>query len=163
MKKILDSMKFGKYVVINELNPASNTNVVAGFTFEPSEDNLFDDQIISPSGEVYHEQNICFRCGNNLNVSLRDKLNPDDHTDFFLGSLFPDHNLIIGHNSGTLVFFAPICNSKMELANFLLQIDLFFKQNNTAFPWYVHDNFIDLALWLYKNNPGKKVENSWGI
>lgn len=161
MKTILNSMKFGKFVSINKCNPVPDDDKSAGFSFKSSVDD--NDQIVSASGEVFQRDNITFRCGNKLNVSLCDHLHVY-HSRFLLGSLFPDHNLIVaaaGNNKVT--FFAPICNSKRELVNFLMTIDEFFIKNKSNFPVFMHDNFIDLALWLYKNNPGKKIESDWGI
>jgi len=161
MKTILNSMKFGKCVSINKLNPVPDDDKIAGFSFKSSVDD--NDQIVSAAGEVFQRDNITFRCGNTLKVSLCDHLQVD-HSRFSLGSLFPDHNLIVAATGNNHVaFFAPICNSKRELVNFLMTIDEFFIKNKSDFPVFVHDNFIDLALWLYKNNPGKKIESDWGI
>lgn len=163
MKKILNSMKFGKFVSVNELNPVPCQIEIAGFSFESSEGEVLQDQIVSTNGDVFQRPDVTFRCGNKLNVSLCDQHQLYDHTGFCLGSLFPDHNLIVAVVDNQLAFFAPICNSKRELVNFLMTVDEFFIKNKSDFAVFVHDNFIDLALWLYKNNPGKKIESDWGI
>lgn len=156
-------MLFGNHVAIdgNAVNLVLNS--LSNFSFSSIENENEVNQIIAADDETFTVERLQFCDGSPLNVWLR-KENSDEAAEFcHLADLFPKNELVAAMSNGRLAFFAPVCNSKMELVSFLVGIDEFFRENKNGLSCFAHDRFIDLALWLYKHNPAKLNEPRWDI
>lgn len=68
--------------------------------------------------------------------------------------------MIIAVQDENIRYFAPICQSRIELMEFLLEVYYFTATHKTEMPWDIYDNFEDMATWLYLNNPMKVREKA---
>lgn len=114
------------------------------------------------TGETWIPQCCSVRVGNHLTVGLRDgsKYNSVKLSEL---PLFRDFPVVILTNNEALRAFAPVCNSKLELALWLAAIEEETEKRNAAaggfdWPWsQTASDMSSLAIFLYRSNPNKKT------
>lgn len=159
MKKLLNYMLTGNFVFVSDFSGWGDESDVPGFSW--GEGGQEENCLVASSGENLMFQSTSLRRGNNLVVSLRD--NGKEVEKICLGDIFPEQDVVIATSGEALSFFAPVCKDKLELAEFLTTIGKFCKNNRGKIHFGFEANAYKLALWLYKNNPNREVEDDWGI
>lgn len=163
MKKILESMAFGKFVMVDEQATSNKSMNIPGFYTTKASHQLHSNTLLANNGEKFTAKHVRFTCGNNISVVCCNEQNNEQSATILLGDKFPNQKLVIATTYDRLQFFAPVCNSKAELADFLVTVEKLFQGKQSSYPWHMQDSFVELALWLYVNNPNKKSEPDWGI
>lgn len=162
LMEYMTSSVSGTFVFINDFDGWNEqAKQIPGISFiSGMEGNGLKD---NASGKTWLPQCISLRRGNHLEAQLR---NRQDGTckNIKLGEqpLFKDFDVVIGTNNESLQFFAPVCESKLELALFLAAIEEETKKrdarhsNGFDYQWScTADNMVSLALFLYRSNPNK--------
>ena len=122
--------------------------------------------LIAENGAAYLPQGGSIRKGNHLKASLR-RIDRIEHLDIpgkeiLLGELplFKDYEVVVLTSNEALQCFAPVLSKKRELVQFLVLIEDYFeelKEQGEYFNWRQPDEFKELALFLYRNNPNKET------
>lgn len=107
------------------------------------------------NGEQFAFQCVSFRRGNALTVQLRD-LEKDTSKQLSLADLplFKDFDVVIWTSGESLQGFAPICDNKLDLAIFIRKVQELGEAEDYGLQRKLED-MINLAIFLYKNNPEK--------
>ncbi len=122
--------------------------------------------LIAENGAKYLPQGGSIRKGNHLKASLRRIDRKECRTiqdrEVLLGELplFKDYEVVILTSNESLWCFAPVLSKKRELVQFLALIEEYFeelKERGEFFNWRQPEDFKELALFLYKNNPVKET------
>lgn len=122
--------------------------------------------LIAENGAKYLPQGGSIRKGNHLKVSLRRIDRKECRTvqdrEVLLGELplFKDYEVVILTSNEALWCFAPVLSRKRELVQFLALIEEYFeelKEQGEYYNWRQPEDFKELALFLYKNNPVKET------
>ena len=119
------------------------------------------------TGERWVPQCCTLRVGNHLTVQLRDYDWDTRKTEFKelkLSELplFRDFKVVILTNNEALRAFAPVCNSKLELALFLAALEEETEKRDKVagghdWQWcQTASDMASLAIFLYRSNPNKE-------
>ncbi len=142
----------GKFVFIDDFSGWGEETQVAHFEFAPV---IEGNSLIAENGDRFNLQYVSMRRGNHLTVQLRDN-NEDTCQELKLADLplFQDFNVIIWTSNEALRGFAPLCNSKLELALFLQNLADYGDPKDYALD-RIKSDMAALAIFLYRNNPEK--------
>ena len=142
----------GKFVFIDDFSGWGEETQVAHFEFAPV---IEGNSLIAENGDRFNLQYVPMRRGNHLTVQLRDN-NEDSCQELKLADLplFQDFNVIIWTSNEALRGFAPLCNSKLELALFLQNLADYGDTKDYALD-RIKSDMAALAIFLYRNNPEK--------
>lgn len=107
------------------------------------------------NGEEFAFQCVSFRRGNGLTVQLRDH-EKDTCEQLPLADLplFKDFDVVIWTSGESLQGFAPVFSDKLDLAIFIGKLQGLGDNGDYGLQRKVRD-MVNLAIFLYKNNPEK--------
>lgn len=107
------------------------------------------------NGEQFAFQYVSFRRGNGLTVQLRDReKRTSEHLSLADLPLFKDFDVVIWTSGESLQGFAPICDNELDLAIFIRKLQEWGEAGDYGLQRKLED-MINLAIFLYKNNPEK--------
>ena len=107
------------------------------------------------NGEQFAFQCVSFRRGNALIVQLRNhEQNTSERLPLADLPLFKDFDVVIWTSGEALQGFAPICDNKLDLAIFIRKLQEYGNAEDYGLQRKLED-MINLAIFLYKNNPEK--------
>ena len=107
------------------------------------------------NGEEFAFQCVSFRRGNALTVQLRDQeTNKGKRIPLADLPLFKDFDVVIWTSGEALQGFAPICDNKLDLALFIRKVQEWGEAGDYGLQRKLGE-MINLAIFLYKNNPEK--------
>ena len=111
--------------------------------------------LVAENGEQFAFQYVSFRRGNGLTVQLRDReKRTSEHLSLADLPLFKDFDVVIWASGESLQGFAPICDNKLDLALFIRKVQEWGEAGDYGLQRKLED-MINLAIFLYKNNPEK--------
>ena len=107
------------------------------------------------SGETYVPQYSSLRKANHLKLQLRSYDNEKTHVDEELYLKDCQKDVIIITNNESVVAFAPVCKSKLEVAMFIAAIEEWCDEDEGLDRRFDMRESIKLAKFLYQNTPEK--------
>ncbi len=107
------------------------------------------------NGEEFAFQCVSFRRGNGLTVQLRNTdTNKGEHIPLADLPLFKDFDVVIWTSGESLQGFAPVFSDKLDLAIFIRKLQEWGEAGDYGLQRKLGE-MINLAIFLYKNNPEK--------
>ena len=156
MKRLLSFLRINADVFV--VAPKGGDDMIPGFSWgivRPHENEL-----VARDGESLLLPDTVLYLGNNMIASLRRNAREMDKVK--IGDIFPKQNVVVAVAGESLLFFAPICKTKRELACFIADLENFCSHYPDMYE-KLQDNCEKLALWLYKHNAHRESEPDWGI
>ena len=143
-----------KYIFVNEDFGWDEKDIaIDGFEYIPSMEG--NGLKATTSGETYIPQYSTIRKANHLKLQLRSYNNEKTHCDEEVYLKDCQNDIIIITNNESVVAFAPVCKSKLEVAMFIATIEKWCDEDEGLDRRFDMHESIALAKFLYKNTPNK--------
>lgn len=111
--------------------------------------------LLAENGEEFAFQCVSFRRGNALTVQLRDHIkNTCERLSLADLPLFKDFDVVIWTSGESLQGFSPVFADKLDLALFIRKVQEWGEAGDYGLQRKLGE-MINLAIFLYKNNPEK--------
>lgn len=147
----------GQCAFVNDFSGWGSNAEIPGYKFISA---IEGNGVVSEAtGKDYVPQCQSIRRGNHLEAQLRQ--DGEVMKRITLGSLFPNHDIVIVTDGESLRLFAPVLTYRSDVINWLVFIHEYCTQrrkDGNPEPWFWEGHMAELAKFFFRNNP-KKVEN----
>lgn len=147
-----------RYVFVNDFSGWGIESDIRGFGRKSTPEGHI---LKAANGAEYGHQDVYYRRGNHLTVSLREKGEEVKKLPLNSLEMFKDFQVVVETSGEMLKAFAPVFSRKKDLIIYLAELEDYFdglKKSSAKYKGNVFDEIANLAIYLYKNNPEKKEE-----